>query len=154
MEQRIYNYILFSLVDVTKTNHLHNSTSNELARDQHRNYQTMIQTLGLRTQPHINEKPEIYEVDNIKHGQYKFGETYQGKHKVWQLSFNVEYPDAFMDKDNNSIGLLEEDFDQVPVVSMLNETARFILPCFFSYGPLKNIYFKKVKPSYGSIRGH
>ena len=144
MEQRIYNYTLFSLVDVTKTNHLHNSISNELARDQHRNYQTMIQTLGLRTQPHISEKPEILEVESIK--KYNFGESYIGKHNVWQLDFSVEYPDAFMDKDSNQVGLLEEDFDQVPVVSMLKETARFILPCFFSYGPLRNIYFKKINP--------
>jgi hypothetical protein len=36
---------------------------------------------------------------------------------------------------------LEQDFEQTPIVLGLEETARFMLPIFHSYGTLKNIYF-------------
>jgi hypothetical protein len=139
MEQRIYNYSLMTLVDITKTNQVHNSENNDdLKRNQHRNYQTMLQTLGLRTQPTI--KGDV-KMTNGEFPQPDFGESYNGIHNIWQVNFSVEQPEAFSDTEQNPVGLLEEDFDQVPIVSMLKETARFILPCFFSYGPLKNIHF-------------
>jgi len=40
-----------------------------------------------------------------------------------------------------------QDFEQVPVVTGLTETARFMLPIFYPYGTIKNIYFTQVFPS-------
>jgi|TARA_B110000240_G_C13489073_1_gene448779 hypothetical protein len=146
-------YLLHSLVDITKTDQLHNTDGNDISRDQHRNYQTLIQTLGLRTQPTIINEPRVSVVENLRGIHHGFGESYKGSHSVWTVKFSVEYTDVFRDEDGNDIGYLEEDFNQVPVISMLTETARFILPCFFSYGPLKNIDFNKIQQVY-SIRGH
>jgi hypothetical protein len=40
---------------------------------------------------------------------------------------------------------LQADFEQVPVVVGLEETARFMLPIFYPYGTIKNIYFRSVQ---------
>jgi hypothetical protein len=57
--------------------------------------------------------------------------------KVWVFKFTSEQNIFTEDQ-------LYEDFEQVPVISGLEESARFMLPIFHSYGILKNIYFSAV----------
>lgn len=134
------DYKLFTLVDITKTG-ARTPDSDPTQRDQQRNYQTVEQTLSLRTQPIINSIdsfPNVaFDNKNLKH---RFGDTYTGEHTVWAIHFSVEFDDIFR-VDNNPTALLEDDFNEVPVVVGLNETARFLLPCFFTSGTLKNIFF-------------
>lgn len=75
---------------------------------------------------------------------YKFGSMYEGSHKVWSLDFNIEFDNLFEDNKGNPVGLLLEDLNEVPIINGLEETARFILPCFFSYGVCKNIEVQKI----------
>lgn len=119
-----------TLVDLTETGVT--KGSGEL-RDQQRNWETVLQLLGLKTQPLIVQSPVCFEHENLEF--FEFGEFYQGTHSVWALQFRGERDDFY------TIDQLEEDFEQVPVVLGLNETARFMLPIFHSYGTLKNIYF-------------
>ena len=65
---------------------------------------------------------------------------YEGVHRVWSFAFAVEHGGVF-DNGKNPLGHLEEDFDEVPVVTYLTETARFLLPVFYTHGAIKNIYF-------------
>jgi hypothetical protein len=60
---------------------------------------------------------------------------------VWSFAFNTDFTGVF-DDGKDPVGLLNEDFNEVPVVSYLEETARFLLPLFYTHGPIKNIYFK------------
>jgi hypothetical protein len=69
-----------------------------------------------------------------------FGEMYHGLQRVWIFTFGVDYEDVFLANDD-PVGGLDKDFAQVPVVCGLDETARFILPIFYPYGAIKNIYF-------------
>jgi hypothetical protein len=45
---------------------------------------------------------------------------------------------------NAPLGGLLQDIEQVPIVTGLEETARFMLPIFYPYGTIKNIYIKQV----------
>lgn len=75
---------------------------------------------------------------------YEFGSMYEGLHNVWSVDFSIEFDNLFEDSKGNSVGLLLDDLNEVPIINGLEETARFILPCFFSYGVCKNIEVKKI----------
>ena len=127
------HWICFTLIDVTPTG-VTRGDSKE--RNQQRNWETILQVLGLKTQPIISIEPEItrnINLEDLPTGY--FGEFYQGVHTVWGFKFYSETEDVYTSDS------LYEDFEQVPIVSGLDETARFMLPIFHSYGTLKNIHF-------------
>jgi hypothetical protein len=128
-------YTLLTLVDITRTGALHGSG---LVRDQQRNWETVLQTIGLRAQPLDIQGPIVLEgpLESLE-----FGEFYQGDHRVWVVNFSVEHDDVWLE-DNDPVGGLERDFAQVPILVGLAETAKFMLPIFHPYGSIKNIYFK------------
>jgi hypothetical protein len=66
---------------------------------------------------------------------FEFGGFYEGRNNVWAFQFRGERDDFY------TIDQLNEDFDQVPIVLGLDETARFLLPIFHTQGTLKNIHF-------------
>jgi hypothetical protein len=66
---------------------------------------------------------------------------YSGEQTVWMWTFAVEAADVFL-ADNNPVARLEQFFEQVPVICGLDETSHFMLPIFYPYGAIKNIYFK------------
>jgi hypothetical protein len=132
-------YTLFTLVDITNTGITNSNFGGDLARDQQRNWETVLQTIGLRAQPVDTEGPAIFDVGDI--GLFEFGEMFQQKQKVWTMSFGVEHRDVFK-SDNDPTASLCEDFNQVPIITGLTETAHFMLPIFYTSGAIKNIYFK------------
>jgi hypothetical protein len=67
-----------------------------------------------------------------------FGEMYTGDQRVWAVCFGVEHTGVYA-RDDDATALLKEDFNQVPVVTGLDETARFILPIFYTSGAIRNI---------------
>jgi hypothetical protein len=58
------SYRLYTLVDITQTN-VSRGPGNDLKRDQQRNFQTLIQTLGLRTQPLNVTQPIMFQKGTI-----------------------------------------------------------------------------------------
>lgn len=130
-------FVGYSLVDITPTGCVRDSTSQLLARNQQRNWETVLQCIGLR-----NTLLEVLcRVDTVDLEHYEFGEMYQGNHKVWSFAFTVDHAGAY-DTVNEPMRLLHDDFDEVPVITYLTETAKFILPLFYTSGAIKNIYFK------------
>lgn len=129
------SWICLTLLDITATG-VTRGDSKE--RNQQRNWESVLQVLGLKTQPIIWETPERIEgielSDNSVVKSY-FGEFYQGTQTIWGFRFSSETDDVY------TLNSLYEDFEQVPVILGLDETARFILPIFHSYGTLKNIHF-------------
>lgn len=140
MNRELQFYTGYTLVDITATGVTRYRPDQEFERDQHRNWETVLQTLGLRTQPMMLEGPVVTE-SNLADG-WEFGEYYQGRHKIWVWTFAVEHRDVFL-IDNDSLGGLYQDFEQIPVITGLSETARFMLPIFYPHGAIKNIYFKR-----------
>lgn len=119
--------VCLTLIDITNTN---TKRGESKERDQQRNWETVLQVLGLKTQPVVLEGPVI--LDDVYPGV--FGEFYEGKHRLWAFSFTS-------DTEVYSLEQLAQDFEQVPIILGLDETARFMLPIFHSYGTLKNIHF-------------
>jgi len=119
-----------TLIDITETQVIKGS---DHYRDQQRNWETVLQLLGLKTQPLIIKSPVCFIKENLEH--FEFGEFYQGSHSVWAFQFRGERDDFY------AVDQLEQDFEQTPIILGLEETARFMLPIFHSYGTLKNIYF-------------
>jgi hypothetical protein len=137
MTTNVEYYRMYSLIDITKTGQTRGEDS--LERDQQRNYETVLQAIGLITQPQELQPP----VTTHAHMEWlEFGEFFQGEHKVWVWQFAVEHTNVFA-IGTNPVGRLNEAFDQVPFISGLDETARFMLPVFYPYGTIKNVYFKK-----------
>ena len=119
-----------TLIDITNTGVIKGQSD---ARDQQRNWETVVQLLSLKTQPLIIRGPKCFDKEELAY--LNFGEFYQGQHKVWAFQFRGERDDFY------SFEQLEEDFDLVPIILGLDETARFMLPIFHTSGTLKNIYF-------------
>lgn len=129
-----------TLIDITPTGVVRSNGTQDLERNQQRNYETVLQVLGLRTQPHILLPPTVIDIANGLASRW-FGETYHqcSVHRVWEFYFRADRTDAYAIGDNKVGGLLQ-DFEQVPVVTGLTETARFILPIFHPYGAIKNVH--------------
>ena len=130
----------FTLVDITPTGVLHNHAGNDHARNQQRNWETIIQLMGLRAQPHITKQPTVKLYDL---GDGPFGEMYRGQHLVWTWTFRSEHPGSYV-IDNDPLAGLYQDFENIPVITILDETARFMLPILHPWGAIKNIHFRRV----------
>lgn len=140
MNDNLEYFTICTLVDITKTGITRNTPEQEFARNEQRNWESVLQVIGLRAQPLIVQEPvsDILDTDLVAR---LFGEMHHGREqRVWVASFAVEHKEVFL-KDGDLLGHLKEDFNQVPVICGLNETARFILPIFYSHGGLKNIEF-------------
>ena len=128
---RLITYRGYTLVDITNTGVTKFTPESQRERDQQRNWETVAQILGMRTQLFRIAQTDV-KTQNVK--TYKFGNSYTGKHKIWSFEFDVEF--------ENAVPIT--DFDQVPVVVGLNETANLITPLFYTDGINKNIYFDLV----------
>lgn len=141
MDRDLQFYTGYTLVDITATKVTRYQQEQERERNQQRNWETVLQTIGLRTQPLLINGPVCTET-NLNEG-WEFGEYYQGRHQVWAWTFAVEHTDVFL-LDTNPMGALIQDFEQIPIIQGLDETARFMLPIFYPHGAIKNIYFKNL----------
>ena len=135
-------YFAYTLVDITPSGVIRSTHGNELERNQQRNWETVLQCIGLIAQPetsrcHTELSPNIRDT-------HLFGEIYEGPQQVWSFCFRVDREDVFR-SNNNELGLLEDCFDEVPVITYLTETAKFLLPIFYTSGAIKNIYFKSAR---------
>lgn len=139
MSDELHFYTGFTLVDITATGVTRFRPEVEHERNQQRNWETTMQALGLRTQPLHITIPVTKELD-ISPWENVFGNMYEGVHKVWIFSWAVDREDIFL-SGADEIGGLCSDFEQVPIVNGLNETAKFMLPIFHPYGGIKNIHF-------------
>lgn len=131
----------FTLVDITATGVTRSNDVDDIKRNQQRNWETVLQCMGLRTQPQNITEPQWAEADV---NEFQFGDLYQGLHRIWTWSWTVEQSGVY-EVHGKNIGGLISDFEQVPIICGLEETARFMLPIFYPHGAIKNIYFKQHK---------
>lgn len=107
-----------TLVDITETKIARPNQGSALEYDQHRNFTTLKQCVELRSIISYDSSPQVEESDVKDRG---FGTKFKGKHKVWTFRFVPDRSGAYV-LDNNEVGCLVEDINQVPVIQKLNET--------------------------------
>ena len=140
MSSAINIFTCYTLLDITYTGVIRagSDSNTKLKRNQQRNYETLLQIIGLRAQPMLFENPYCYVDTNLD--SFAFGEEYAGHHNVWVLKFSVEHPGVFSD-GANAFGLLESDLCQVPIIAGLTETIDLPVPVFSTSLDFKNTYF-------------
>lgn len=122
-----------TLVDITETG-ARKGTSEPKLVNQHQNFLTVLQTIGLRVNINVDNSPQCKQ-----ESARDFGSLYTGKQNVWTFEFEVEYQDAL------SVEMLKNDFDLVPVILGLDETAKITNSVFRTKDSKeKNIVFNLV----------
>lgn len=130
-------YTCLTLVDITKTGavrHYNKAMSEDRnvysrKRNQHRNWETVIQVINLRAQPiYLTDPVKLDKQDLSKYG---FGSNFTGMHTVWEFSFGSEHEGVF-DLPGNPGGAFVDAVHHVPIVIKLDETATFTIPAFDS----------------------
>ena len=103
---------LHTLIDITETGARRNENGDSYRQQQ--NWMTLIQTLGLRANPFIVKS--TVETQGAK--KLGFGTDFRGSHRVWTVDFDIEREQGL------DIESLKTDFDLVPVITGLTETAK------------------------------
>jgi hypothetical protein len=129
------NYKLYTLVDITHTGQTRSEPGRESLRWQEQNFNTLLQTLGIRANITYSQSPASTEIKGKLIG-FDTDEII----RVWRFDFYTER-DFLFEKDGNPVGLLEEDFQMVPYISGLGETMEQKYAVFNPYNPGKNIVF-------------
>ena len=107
---------IYTLVDVTNTKERNPVNSQDYKRNQ--NYQTMLNTIGLRSNPIVIDDPKL--IDKPK--SVKFGTSYDVD-KCFVVELEGEYANAFSEES------FKQDFNLVPVFGDL--TSEIITPSVF-----------------------
>jgi len=134
-------YQIQTLIDITETRQHRMADGRERARNQQQNFQTIIQTVGLRSNIYYDKSPECKFINVADLG---FGKHHQGEHNVWTFTFKSELDYVFEGEFGACTGLIV-DFDMIPIIANLDETVKLIAPAFFTRDIMKkNIIFKVV----------
>ena len=157
----------YSLVDITKTDTLsqfnsvipsitdasgydiHDSGSWLFSRNRQRNWETIIQVIGLRAQAIVLIEPRLITKQNLK--KYAFGKSFSNNEaNIWVFSFGVEVG-AVYSNEENELYWLEQDMNNIPIISGLTETESFEPRALQCFGNNRNIYFKSGKTHHTNI---
>lgn len=132
-------YKLYTLVDITHTGQYRPDVGKENLRWKEQNFNTVLQTLGLRANIGYYNKPDIIEVKgNI------IGFDTDNLIRAWRFDFYTEQ-DYLFEKDGDPVGCLKEDFNLVPYINGLDELMEQTYAVFVTDGPHRNIIFYKKK---------
>ena len=130
-------YKLYTLVDITNTSQYRPTSKNDVLRWKEQNFNTVLQTIGLRASISHYSKPFSTEVS----GKVVGFDT-DNIIRVWRFDFETDREDLF-EKDNDPVGLLKDDFNLVPYINGLDELMEQKYAVFVSRGDGKNIVFAK-----------
>lgn len=130
-------YKLYTTVDITNTGQYRPEAGREADRWKEQNFQTVLQTLGMRANISYKEPPLLTEISG-----HIFGFNTNKIIRVWQFEFNTER-DHFFEKDGDPVGYLLEDFDAIPYISGLDESMEQNYDVFVTEGIARNIIFQK-----------
>lgn len=131
------DYTLYTTVDITNTGQYRTEPGKEQLRWKEQNFQTVLQTLGIRANISFYRKPIIVEVKGSLVG-FETDEII----RVWRFEFSTEHENLF-ENNNNPIGYLIDDFDMVPYISGLAESMEQNYDVFVTEGPARNIIFQQ-----------
>jgi len=128
-------YKLYTTVDITNTGQYRSEAGKEALRWKEQNFQTVLQTLGIRANVSYYNKPAVAEVKGTVVG-FETEEII----RVWRFDFYTERDNLF-ELNGDPIGYLLEDFNAVPFISGLDECMEQNYDIFVTDGPARNIVF-------------
>lgn len=129
------DYKLYTLVDITHTGQYRSEPGREQDRWREQNFNTVLQTLGIRSNVHYNQKPIVTEVAGNLVG-FDTDEVI----RVWRFDFSTEREHLY-ESNGDPVGYLKEDFHLVPYISGLDELMEQKHAVFTTTDPGKNIVF-------------
>ena len=131
-------YKLYTLVDITHTGQHRTEPGKEALRWKEQNFQTVLQTLGIRANVVFVNGPISSEVA----GRIVGFDT-DDIIRVWRFDFSTEREFVY-DQGDDPVALMREDFQLVPYISGLDELMTQKYAVFNTEDPGKNItFFKK-----------
>jgi hypothetical protein len=128
------NYKLYTLVDITHTSQYRHEYGKELLWQQEQNFNTVLHTLGLRSNIFYNDGPQMFEVKGSL-----VGFNTDGLLRVWRFDWSTE--NDYYSIEGDSLGFLLEDFHLVPYIGNLGESMTQTHRVFNTQDPGKNIVF-------------
>lgn len=127
----------YTLIDITPTGIISQNKDDTYKRNQQRNWETIQQICNLRCHARVIAEP--LDPRTIQVEYHQFGEFYTGEHKCWKCIIEFETDDSLL------VEKLEYDFNRVPIIKGLDETASLPDPLIYANGKLKNLYFKVLE---------
>jgi hypothetical protein len=131
------HYILYTTVDITNTGQHRVESGKETLRWKEQNFQTVLQTIGIRANISAYTKPQMLEI-----GGKVIGFNTNSVIKVWRFDFETER-DGLFESQGDPIGFLLDDFEMVPYISGLDESMTQNYDVFVTQGPSRNVVFQK-----------
>jgi len=131
------DYKLYTLVDITHTGQHRSESGKETLRWKEQNFQTLLQTLGIRANISFTNGPMATEVSGRIVG-FDTDEII----RVWRFDFNTDRDDLY-EANGDPVGFLIEDFTLVPYIAGLDERMEQQYAVFNPEDPGKNIVFFK-----------
>jgi hypothetical protein len=129
------DYKLYTLVDITHTGQHRNEFGKEGDRWREQNFQTVLQTLGMRSNVSYKNAPTATEV-----GGRLIGFDTDEIIRVWRFDFSTER-ELLYEAGEDPVGFLKEDFHLVPYISGLSELMAQNYAVFNTADPGANIVF-------------
>ena len=130
-------YKLYTLVDITHTGQHRQEPGKELQFSKEQNFNTLIQTLGIRSNIWYNTGPLITEIKGRLVG-FDTNEII----RVWRFDWATERDHLYL-KDDDPVGYLKDDFQAVPYIDNLHEILNQKYAVFITEGSGCNIVFHK-----------
>lgn len=128
-------YKLYTTVDITNTGQYRHESGKEADKWREQNFQTVLQTVGMRANVSYTKPPRSMEISG-----HILGFNTSNIIRVWQFDFSAER-ENFFEKNGDPIGNLIEDFDGIPYISGLDESMEQNYDVFVTEGPSRNIIF-------------
>ena len=130
-------YKLYTYVDITQTGQYRAEPGKESARWKEQNFNTVIQTLGIRSNIIFSQSPVATEVRGSL-----VGFNTDDIVRLWRFDFFTERDFVYED-DGDDTKFLREDFELVPYIQGLDELLHQNYAVFLTEGKSTNIVFYK-----------
>jgi len=131
-----YNKKIKRFIDDSDTV-ISSKSSWDKSRNKQRNFETLLQLIGLRSTVQIVELP-ISLYDNVS--KFDFGTTYSGSHNVWKFKFGTDREKPW----GEDLEILKADLSFVPIITNLDETVNFSKTLIHTDNEYCNLYINIV----------
>jgi hypothetical protein len=129
-------YTLYTTVDITHTGQYRPEPGKETDRWKEQNFQTLLQTMGIRANISYRRSPDMVQVSGKQ-----LGFETDTLVRAWRFDFSTER-EGFFEKDGDPVGCMIADFEGVPYIAGLDESMEQNYNVFVTEGPARNIVFQ------------
>ena len=129
------DYKLYTLVDITHTGQYRSEPGQEELRYKEQNFNTVLQTLGLRSNIWYAHGPVAIEVRGSL-----IGFATEDILRVWRFDWRTEADNLYL-KGEDPVGFLKDDFHLVPYIKGLDERMEQHYAVFVTKENNSNIVF-------------